>query len=269
LVLGATDPSLTSAALSRTAQVPPVYRRADEVAQRRSAFPAALSAPVGDSVETDAEGARSSDPGRGAMRESRTPARPRKKLTPAPQSRAPASAPAPALFPPATRALSGSSPEGSPAQETAEPAVSGRRSAEAFAKARALADAGQYGAAAACLDGALQAMPLEAPLHLLRGMVALSAGDAAQALRRADAALLLDSSLGMAHLLAAMAAAKENDGERAGRSARNALVSFVRSDDPPPCASESKDDLMQACRALLRQRMAPPVRPGARKERRS
>ena len=35
LILGATDPSLTSASLSRTAQVPPVYRRAGEVAQRR------------------------------------------------------------------------------------------------------------------------------------------------------------------------------------------------------------------------------------------
>jgi hypothetical protein len=94
-------------------------------------------------------------------------------------------------------------------------------------------------------------------------MVALSSGDAAQALRRADSALLLDSSLAMAHLLAAMAAVKEQNTVRARKSAQNAMVALTKGTDPPPLARESRDDLLRACRAILG--TSTPVPPNVRK----
>ena len=116
-----------------------------------------------------------------------------------------------------------------------------------MAAARALADAGKYGEANALLDPLVAAHPLAVEARVLRAFVHLSRQHADAALADADAALLLDPSVPLAHVVAAMASLQLGDRDRAQRSARNALGVLG-----PAADTAEHAEMARTCRALLR-----------------
>jgi chemotaxis protein methyltransferase CheR len=118
-----------------------------------------------------------------------------------------------------------------------------------LAAARALADAGKYSDAITVLDPLVSARSLAVEPRMLRAFVHLSLQHSSEALADADAAILLDSSLPLAHVVAAMASVQLGDRERAQRSARNALGVLGAAADTAEHA-----ELARTCRALLRPR---------------
>ncbi len=112
--------------------------------------------------------------------------------------------------------------------------------------ARALADAGKYTEAIAALDPQVAANPLAAEPRVLRGFVLLSLQRTAAALADANAALLLDPSVPLAHVVAAMASLQTGDRDGAQRSARNALAVLGPAADTAEYA-----EMARTCRAIL------------------
>ena len=209
LVLASTDPPLESTALRLARHVPPVYVRAE--------------------LEDPRNARGRTAPGRNRM----TPV-PRSRISPVPPSRTRASRRlTPPPLPPAAT---------SPTSPTVD-------AGSQLAEAQTLADAGKYSEASALLDPLVTARPLEAPPRVLRAFVHLSLRHPDKALADADAALLLDPSVPLAHVVAALASLQLGDHERAQRSARNALGVLG-----PAADTAEHAELARTCRALLRPR---------------
>jgi chemotaxis protein methyltransferase CheR len=224
LVTASTDPPLVSAALHLAQPVPPVYVGAATAAT---------------TAARETRPSRPSKPPRGRI--SPVPRAPAARSA----SRRPPGAIATPPLPssPSTAALAGAASGGAD-----------------ISAARALADEGKYNEAADLLDPLVAAHPLAVEPRVLRGFVHLSRQRAAEALADADAALLLDPSVPLAHVVAAMASLQLGDRDRAQRSARNALGVLG-----PAADTAEHAELARTCRALLRPSPSPrPNTPRAR-----
>lgn len=124
-------------------------------------------------------------------------------------------------------------PRSSPAR--AAPAAAAEDAPGALARARALADAGDIGAALDACHDAIAESPDDPRLPAQRGEIFLRAGDAESAARDAREALRLDPSLPFAHALAGRAALRRNDLAGAERALRRAAELRPRS---PGAAAE-------------------------------
>ena len=132
------------------------------------------------------------------------------------------------------------------------PHVPGPDAAEALARARALGDTGQTGAALAALDGAIACEPLAAEAYLLRAALRQAEGDHRSAIAEARRALLLDRTLAYAHVIAASSHAALGERDRARRALRNAraILAMLADDARVTGISATAAELRAACHQL-------------------
>lgn len=158
------------------------------------------------------------------------------------------------LSPPLPEAPQPASPllEWRPEPPRAAPDTSPLESAAAVVQARRLADAGDGEGALAILRG----QPCSTAEALtLRATIRQELGDHAGAARDAEAALVFDQALAIAHVVAASARAEGGDRAgalRATRNARKALAGAPPDAPAPHAGGATTADLLAACRAVER-----------------
>ncbi|MEP7121225.1 MAG: protein-glutamate O-methyltransferase CheR [Byssovorax sp.] len=162
----------------------------------------------------------------------------------------PAATPAPrAAVPPPRSALAPSPPPVAVVVVVAAPM------SEVIDRARRLADGGDLRAALALLDAAVALDPLQNEAYLLRAILSHALGNHALAAADADRAILLQSSLAYAHVVAALSRARLGEPTTARRHLRNAqrlLLALDAAESAPGAGGVTAGELLSSCRQLDR-----------------
>jgi chemotaxis protein methyltransferase CheR len=153
-------------------------------------------------------------------------------------------------------------PRSAPTPSPTPPPVVAAPIGEVIDRARRLADGGDLASARALLDGAIARDPLQNEAYLLRAILAQAEGDHARAAADADRAILLQSSLAFAHVIAASSRAQLGEAESARRHLRNAqrlLLLLGAEESAPGSGGVTARELLHSCRQLDRSLASPRV----------
>ena len=174
-----------------------------------------------------------------------------------------------AVAAPAVR-LASAPPRSAPTPSPTPPPVVAAPIGAVIDRARRLADGGDLVAARALLAGAVARDPLQNEAYLLRAILAQAEGDHVRAAVDADRAILLQSSLAFAHVIAASSRAHLGETESARRHLRNAqrlLLLLGAEESAPGSGGVTARELLHSCRQLDRSLASPraPRASGARR----
>ena len=156
--------------------------------------------------------------------------------------------------------LAGATARSVPSPSPPPPPVVAAPIGAVIAHARGLADGGDLIAARALLDGVIARDPLQNEAYLLRAILAQAHGDHARAAADADRAILLQSSLAFAHVVAASSRAQLGEPVTARRHLRNAqrLLLLVGAEESAPgSGGVTAGELLHSCRQLERSLASP------------
>ena len=161
-----------------------------------------------------------------------------------------------------TRSAPPPSPSPSPSPSPKPPPVTAGPIAAPIDRARRLADGGDLVSALTLIDAEIGRDPLQNEAYLLRAILSQAQGDHARAAADADRAILLQSSLAFAHVVAASSRAQLGEALTARRHLRNArrlLLALGAEESAPGSGGVTARELLQSCRQLDRSLASPRV----------